>query len=316
MMGVYLGPLETLNISFSDYVKKQQLKKSAHMKNGVIDYAFNLDYELREKLNKIPGFVSFSKKVMITEVSKQMQLVNMEGLAVTPNQYSKIYNIGAECAKRLGIGIPNIYIINDTVMNAYTIAADDISPIIVLHSGLLERMTLGELKCVIAHECGHIQNNHAIYKVPISLLLNSAGSFSAIFSVANTVLMQLWTRAGEITADRAGMICADDFNDAFNVNVKLMSGGALNNANDAINIEELRKQLEQSLHNPAKLYEAFYDHPSSLRRIFANFEFEKCEVLYAWRPDLRKDDDKLLSIDEVNKKCQSLVNIIDNKGVK
>jgi hypothetical protein len=80
-------------------------------------------------------------------------------------------------------------------------------------------MSPGELKCVIAHECGHIHNRHAVYKTIIRVLLDSSGGF---VSAANTILMQLWTRAGEITADRAAMICADSIEDAIRVNKKFL----------------------------------------------------------------------------------------------
>ena len=129
-------------------------------------------------------------------------------------------------------------------MNAFTYATDDVTPMIVLFSGLVERMTPGELKCVIAHECGHIHNQHLVFQNVINAILNSgAGSFGLVLSLANIALMQFWTRAGEVTADRAALICADDPELARNVNAKLLYGGMLNNAGQ-VDMESLRQQLD------------------------------------------------------------------------
>ena len=303
------SPLAHIDTSFAGYVSRRQAKDSLHMVNGVPDYAFALDYELRTKLAKIPYFDNISQKVTDTFVAQEIQKINQQGLAVGPNQYPEIYEMGKDCAHKLGIGIPNIFVVYDPTMNAYTIAADDVSPIIVLHSALVERMSPGELKCVIAHECGHIHNRHAVYKTIIRVLLDSSGG---LVSAANTILMQLWTRAGEITADRAAMICADSIEDAISVNKKFLYG-AVQNASVEINIDEVRRQFEETVNNPMKIMEALTDHPSSVRRILADKEFEECEVLYGWRPDFKKPDTITRNKAETDERCKKLVNIFDNK---
>lgn len=307
------SPLRHIDTSFANYVARRKASESAHMVGGIPDYAFALDYELRSKLMQIPHFHSICKKINATLETREIQFFNQKALAVGPNQFPDIYRMGTDCAHRLGIGIPNIFVYTDPTMNAFTYARDDTSPMIVLFSGIVERMTPGELKCVIAHECGHIHNQHMVFQSVINTILNSAaGSLgTAVLSLANLSLMQFWTRAGEVTADRAALICADDPQDAFNVNAKLLYGGALNNASQ-VNLDALREQLEQTMNNPTKIFELQNDHPSAIRRIFADKEFEECDVFYRWRPELKKPGAVIRSKDETDERCKKLVNILNN----
>ena len=308
-----MSPLNRIDVRFSTYLANRKTEESGHMVNGVPDYSFDLDNELRQKLNNIPGFVSISKKICATLAARQIQIINQSGLAVGPNQFPEIYEMTVDCAKKLGIGVPNVFVENNPVMNAYTIASDDVSPIIVLYSGIVERLTPGELKCVIAHECGHIHNQHAIYKVVIDEILNSGtGTLGTILSVANIALMQFWTRAGEITADRAALICADNVEDAENVNKKLLYG-AMMNTDYQVNVEALREQLEVTLNNPTKILEVLSDHPNSIRRVLAEREFEECEIFYKWRPELKRPGMTMRSKEATEIRCKKLVNILDNK---
>lgn len=313
---VRTSPLAGMDTSFAGYVRRRMAKDGLHMDNGVPDYAFALDYELRRKLAKIPFFDNICQKVMETYVAQEIQTINQQGLAVGPNQYPEIYEMGKDCAHKLGIAIPNIFVVYSASMNAYTVAADDVSPIVVLYSALLERMTPGEIKCVIAHECGHIHNRHSVYQSVIRILLGTVNmerpETITPVSIANTLLMQMWTRAGEVTADRAAMICADNIEDAISVNKKFLYGAVMN-AHVDVNIDELRRQFEETVNNPMKIMELMTDHPSSIRRILADKEFEECDVLYSWRPDFKKPDTVMRSKAETDERCKKLVNIIRNK---
>lgn len=308
------SPLNDINISFSDYVRKRKTSESEHLIDGVPDYAFALDNELRANLMKIPHFYSICKTIMSSIVTQEIQRLNQQALAVGPNQFPEIYQMGAECAQKLGIGVPNIFILNEPgVINAYTIAADDTSPMVVLHSSMVERMTAGELKAVIAHECGHIHNNHSVLQPVVNYILNGLGSkFGIILSAANIALMRFWTRAGEITADRAALICADNLDDPINVDAIYLSGGIMGK-DYTVNLEALRQQMEATFNNPSRLYEIQKDHPFSIRRIFADMEFEECEVFYKWRPELKRPDTIQRSKQETDERCKKLVNILGNK---
>lgn len=309
------SPLDGIDTSFAHYVEKRREDAGKHMVGSVPDYAFSLDYELRRRLDRIPHFYSVCKKINATIETREIQIYNQQAVAVGPNQYPEIYQMGVDCAHKLGIGLPNIFIYNDTTMNAFTYASDMVSPMIVLYTGIVDRMTPGELKCVIGHECGHIHNQHTVYQNVINKLLNSkSGITGAVLSCANIALMQLWIRAGEVTADRAAMLCADDLRDNTNVQAKLFSGGTINKEfQHELDVNALRAQLDMTLENPTRILEALSNHPSSVRRIFACMEFEECEVFYQWRPELKKPGIALRSREETDERCKKLVNIWNNR---
>lgn len=309
------SPLRYIDVSFANYVAKRRRESYAHMIEGVPDYAFAMDYELKAKLTAIPHFESICKKISATLESREIQIFNQTALAVGPSQFPEIYEMGVDCARRLNIGIPNIFVFSNPNINAFTYATDSVSPMIVLFSGLVDRMKPGELKCVIGHECGHIHNEHSVYKNVIMTLLNSqTGKIGYMLSAANTALMQFWNRASEITADRAALICADNEQDAINVQAKLLSGAMYNQIyQQEIDIESLKVQMEDTFDNPARLYEIFSDHPSCIRRIFATKEFAECDTYYLWRPEMKKPDSILRSKMETDERCKKLINIVFNR---
>lgn len=315
IMNTDRSPLDCIDTSFEHYVQRRKNDLGIHMNGSVPDYAFSLDYELRKKMDQIPHFYSVCRKIAATYTTRAMQEMNQQGLLVGPSQYPEIYQMGVDCAHKLGIAIPNIYIKQSNEINAYTTASDDVSPFIVLYTGIIDRMSPGELKCVIAHECGHIHNQHLVYERAISKLLSSgSGNFGMVLALADVALVQMWTRAQEVTADRAAMICADSVEDAVNVDYKLLSGSTYNEAyTQTPDFAALREQLDMTLDNPSRFLEIQFNHPSSLRRIFADMEFEECEVFYSWRPEMKKPGCIMRSKAETDARCQKLVNIWNNK---
>lgn len=311
------SPLNGVDCGFRNYVqRKKAIERRQMAGNGLPDYAFSMDYEYRKKLDAVPQLYNIAKKICATYASRTLQEINMDGMLVGPEQFPEVYQIGCDCARRLGIGIPNIYIVNDQSINAYTMATDDVEPLIVVHSGLYERFTPGELRCVIGHECGHIHNQHTVYNMLSNILFTvgaaATGMFSAqlmnLLTLGSEVLLQMWSRAAEVTCDRAGMICCDRVEDAYNVNAKLLYGAALGEKN-SVNLEALRRQLEMQMNNVTKFNELLYSHPTSVRRIMAEIEFAECETFYRWRPELKEPGQIIRTDQEVNERCRRFVDI-------
>lgn len=318
-VGLGQSPLYGLSSSFRSYVRKRKEESNLHIAgNGLPDYAFAADYELRKKLDSIPNFYSLCKKICATYASRQLQIINQTGLAVGPGQLPDVYKIGCDCARRLGIGIPNIYVVNNRDLNAYTIAVDDAEPLIVIYSGLYERFTPGELRTVIGHECGHIHNQHGVYNMMVQLLLQggfgvlaSGGISSVLLSPAllgAQVALNSWSRAEEVTCDRAGMICCERVDDAHTAEAKFLYGAAL--GEHTIDFDELEKQLEMQRENITRLEELVRSHPTTIRRIMAEKAFAECELFYQWRPDLKQPGQVLRSKDAVDELCRKYINVV------
>mgnify|MGYP005953417609 CR=1 FL=1 len=304
------NPLDKIDVSFQHYLNRRKNAHQKHLEGGIPDYAYDLDYELRQKMTAIPHFERMCKAVSGTIENRQLHIINQEGLAVGPDQFPEVYQAGVDCARTLGIGIPNIYVVNNVQMNAYTCATDDASPLIVIYSGMLERMTKRELKAVIGHECGHIHNRHAVFQNVIDILLGTATRTlgGVLLTQAGAAAMLAWSRAAEVTADRAALICSDEFEDVISGDKKMLYGAAF--GDHEVQIEPLRKQLERMLNNPTAFLELQNTHPGTARRIVAEMEFMECETLYQWRPEKKQPGLPIRSKKETDARCRKFIALL------
>lgn len=315
---VMKNPLRNISVDFQGYVERRKRMNEIKLDgNGLPNYAFAMDYELRKKLDSIPGLYDIGKKIVGTYVTRQTQIMNMNALRVGPDQFPDVYEIACDCAEKLGIGIPNVFILNDPTMNAFTYAYDDQEPMIVIHSGLYERMTKGELRAIIGHECGHIHNQHGLYDT-LGILLLSTGltgvgavsrTMGVVLSESARIALSCWSRAAEITCDRAGMICSENLEDCYSSMAKLMYGATFKE--QKIDYDAIQAQLEVQMKNIGKYDELLngYSHPTTARRIASQREFSVCETLYQWRPDMKQPGMHTRTKHETDENCRRYVDI-------
>jgi len=315
------NPTAQLDVRFSTYLNNRKAVIDSHMINGVPDYAFASDYMMMKKINAIPGAFKFFKALLNTYVPRIKQKYYQNSLKVGPEQFPDVYNHTVECARILGVGIPATFIYNSPLINAWAYAIEDDAPLIVITSAFLERFTSGELKAVIGHELGHIQNNHSIYSIAVDLLLDSAKGLSVnipgmdlVLSLASLPLhyaLMAWSRAAEVTSDRAAVICADDPRDLFTMNAKFMYGAAFDR--DDVNIDAILKQYEKIRSNPVRFIELDNTHPIGTRRILAAQAFLDSEVLYTWRPEWKEPGKQLLNKQELDTRCGKIISVTNKK---
>lgn len=311
------NPVLRADANFAEYVRTRKEIESRRMDgNGVPNYAYAMDYELRRRLDSIPGLYRLGRTILASISSRRAQLMNIHAIRVGPTQFPDVYEIGCDCARILGISMPNIYIQGDSSINACTMACEDIEPIIIINSGLYERLTPGELRCVIGHECGHIHNQHGVYDLMAQLVFNTGMNLAG--NVVSNQLLRLvtsgaqvalaaWQRAAEVTCDRAGMICAENLQDANTGEAKFLFGAAFGERE--IDLDAVRAQLEEQMGNITRIVELLYDHPTTARRIAANMEFEHCDLLYEWRPDLKKPGLLTRSKEETDERCHRVIDL-------
>lgn len=251
-MNTTLGnPTDVVSIDFRAFSATRQLARAAHMLRGVPDYSFGLDQQLRCGLATIPALRTAAQVVVRSHEPVMQQLHQMNGIAVGPDQFPEIFRMGERCAQILGIGMPRIFILNEGAANAWTYASDDSRPSIVITTLLRRYLDDDELTAVIGHECGHIHNMHSAYNTLVELLSNksasgllsaaaSGGAPIAIVLKAAALLgqgirlgMLKWSRAAEVTCDRAGAICSGGVKPMMMALAKLKTGsvGSLSDIN-------------------------------------------------------------------------------------
>ncbi|WP_414515521.1 M48 family metallopeptidase [Nostoc sp. PCC 9305] len=311
------NPTAAVDLNFGHYLEIRDRQISAHLVGGIPDYAFSLDQKLRQQLMAMGPVRAMVQTLVGWAVPVVQQLHLMESIAVGPQQYPKIHALGEDCAHRLGIGVPQIFIYRDSTSNAYTIATDDVAPIIVLSSDIVESFTPEELKFVIGHECGHIHNLHGVYNTVCEIMTNQLaqgvlqvvpthGMLEPIIQGGLTIFFKRWSRCAEITCDRAGLICSGDINTAESALIKLITGGG--DYLGKINIEEFRKQLNKVQSTPLHLIELFNTHPLISKRIAALHLFAECDIFHSWRSESSLQDAR--SKEETDNLCERVVRVL------
>jgi len=104
---------------------------------------------------------------------------------------------------------PDLYLSQFPVANAATIGAG--RPIVVVQSGLVQLLDVGQLHAVFAHEAGHVLSDHVLYRTALIILLR-LGTIPGIplpLLPLRAALME-WFRAAELSCDRAAALVTRD----------------------------------------------------------------------------------------------------------
>ena len=124
---------------------------------------------------------------------------------VTREENPDLYNIVENLCISAGLPMPKIYIINDTAPNAFATGRDPQHAVVVVTSGLLQKMDKLELEGVIAHELSHIGN----YDIRLMTLVVVLVGLVAL--LADFMLRFTWFGAGRRPSNRGrgeGMVGA------------------------------------------------------------------------------------------------------------
>ncbi len=177
-------------------------------------YEHPADRAATAALKQIPFIDLFIKKLFEfgLERSYRQQLLG-NGILLGPNQLPKVYNSYLSCLDTLDIpGRYDLYILQTPQVNAMAFGAEQ--PVIILQSGLMATLDEDELKSVIAHEVGHILSEHVLYRTVLFLLmtvgLSNLPPLGDLPLRAITLALLEWSRASELTCDRAAALVVRD----------------------------------------------------------------------------------------------------------
>lgn len=203
-------------------------KKFAGLKADA--FVADTDKAALDALKKVPLLPDVVRKVHEMGVDRWLYCWNMaQSVRCGPKQFSTLYGIMQECCAVLDMPEPELYMTSNPFPNAF--AAGIERPYVVLRNSIVESMTEEQLYHLIGHELGHIKAGHMLYKTVGSVLISVLQSLGHIaFGVGDAVGLALaiayyeWSRQAEITCDRAGLLCTQDFQVSAQAELRLTAG--------------------------------------------------------------------------------------------
>ena len=184
------------------------------------DYIHPADSKALAALKAIPGIDTALKQLLkVTGESAIRVMFMASAVKVTPKQCPDLHAKLQIACTTLGVDMPDFFIQQNPIVNAFTGGVE--KPVIVMHSGLLERLNDEETLAVVAHEVGHIHAEHVLYLTAarlIEALANASvarlvpGSEIVKFLISAGISSSLlsWARKAELSCDRAALLVTQD----------------------------------------------------------------------------------------------------------
>jgi Zn-dependent protease with chaperone function len=187
-----------------------------------------LDLEATAAFKQLPGWDWALRAVLGPMVEQALYLENIgSGLLVSEQQLPDLYELLIEACRILDMLPPQLFVRQNPVPNAYTLAIRGKQPFIVLHTALIDLLTPPEVQALIAHELGHLKCEHGVYITLANLMVLAAGQMPYWGKLlAQNLQQQLmtWVRCAEFTCDRAGLLVSQDPTVMMSVLMKLTGG--------------------------------------------------------------------------------------------
>ena len=254
-----------IDLAFSNYVAARKSTTSARSREGAA-YAYAGDLKVRQTLGKIrPVTLAVEATVRFWQTVEKSRMLGT-AVRVTDKQFPNLHKLAVRCAETLQIPVPTLYVSpNIGSLNAHTFGTTD-DAYIVLNAALIDHLSEPELLDVIGHECGHIQNDHAIYLTTLYFLSHAGGTLLRWGAKPAALALKAWARRAEITCDRTGLICTRDLDVSIGCLVKLALGSKKLYAE--INLDEYLRQMEERS-GPGRFDELGRTHPYLPKRVAA-----------------------------------------------
>ena len=129
----------------------------------------------------IAGVIAVAMTFGSYYASDKIVLAISRARPVKKEDYPYLYNVVEGLAIAAGLPKPRCYVIDDTAPNAFASGRNPENSVIVVTTGLLQKLNRAELEGVIAHEMSHIKN----YDILVQTL--------AVVMVGVVALLSDWT---------------------------------------------------------------------------------------------------------------------------
>ncbi|GIM96153.1 M48 family metallopeptidase [Paractinoplanes toevensis] len=259
-------------------------------------------------LRELRGFDDLVKAFFGMWNERGFRLSYLAGaIRVDHRQYPRVYQRYTEAARTLDIeNLPELYVEQAPIIHSRSIGMD--KPFVVISTAAVEKLDDEELRTMLGRELGHVRSGHAVYQTIMTILTGWVTNVSwipvgALAIRAIIVAMYEWWRKAELSADRAGLLAAQDPSASIRLFMKSAGGGDLSQIDTAAFLEQAAEyegggDLRDSIHKLGMT--AFNSEPfpvaraAELRRWVDSGEYAR--ILGGDYP--RRDDDRNASVTE------------------
>ncbi|WP_127505524.1 M48 family metallopeptidase [Actinoplanes solisilvae] len=178
-------------------------------------------------------------------------------IRVDHRQYPRVHGLFAEAADVLDVAErPELYVSQSPIISGKAIGMD--RPFVVISTAAVEKLDDDELRTLLGREIGHVRSGHAVYQTIMTILTRWVTNVSwlpvgAIALRAIIAAMYEWWRKAELSADRAGLLAAQDPAASLRLFMKMAGGGDLSQIDTAAFLEQAAEyegggDLRDSIH--------------------------------------------------------------------
>ena len=132
--------------------------------------------------------------------SDKIALASVNAKKADPRLYHQLYNSVESMSLASGLPMPQVYIMENSQINAFATGRDPKHAVICVTTGALNKLDKQELEGVIAHEMSHIANFDIRFMTLVTVLVGMIAIISEIF------LRSLWFRSSNNNRENSNAI--------------------------------------------------------------------------------------------------------------
>jgi len=217
---------------------------------SAVSWEHPADRAALQALRSIPGVDEVIRKTLALLGGERGVRLLFQGNAVRVGaaQFPKLWHLHNEVVTTFDWpSVPELYVSQTPFFNAGAYGID--KPFIVIHSAAIELLDDDELRVLLSHELGHVMSGHALYRTIADVLaLISLGALPTLAGLAVLPIRLAfleWSRKSELSADRAGLLGAQDIVAAQRVDMKMAGGGRGDGFAGQLNVDAFMQQAHE-----------------------------------------------------------------------
>jgi len=182
-----------------------------------------------QTLRSVPGFDEVVKKIVGFFGERGFRLLfQANAVRVGPTQFPRLNALYTDVLTSMDWQVrPELFVSQTPFVNAGAYGMD--RPFIVINSGAMNLLDDDEMRTLLGHELGHVMSGHALYHTILILIVFVGLNFlpfltSLVLAPIQFALLE-WARKSELSADRAGLLAAQDPRASMRMFLKMAGGG-------------------------------------------------------------------------------------------